>query len=185
MKLLDADNFYPRPPRGGRPVQIGLCGMGGQFLSTSSARRTTRSGRLFPPPGAISIHVLREEDDAFDRYCDSICARISIHVLREEDDCTPHSFCCRTNKISIHVLREEDDVPALGKGIWDLGISIHVLREEDDRHDAQPAIILRHFYPRPPRGGRRAGHRPGGRQRCQFLSTSSARRTTAKLLKRK
>ena len=147
--------FYPRPPRGGRrhsdmfgPVPI-------LFLSTSSARRTTRSGRLFPPPGAISIHVLREEDDGIGLLGHSPRI-ISIHVLREEDD-----------RRRIYLVADFG------------GISIHVLREEDDQDTPALQAFDRHFYPRPPRGGRRAAHGafriPRG-----FLSTSSARRTTTK-----
>ena len=34
-------------------------------------------------------------------------------------------------------------------------ISIHALREEGDSIDSKPWIYQRHFYPRPPRGGRR------------------------------
>ena len=56
------------------------------FLSTSSARRTTRhwfsDARMHP----ISIHVLREEDDVFQVFFLAPML-ISIHVLREEDDC--------------------------------------------------------------------------------------------------
>ena len=59
----DDGNFYPRPPRGGRPVQA------------DSLRH----------PGAISIHALREEGDV------GLGVRppriiISIHALREEGD---------------------------------------------------------------------------------------------------
>ena len=36
-------NFYPRPPRGGRPSYIYLLGLFSQFLSTPSARRATRN----------------------------------------------------------------------------------------------------------------------------------------------
>ena len=80
-------NFYPRPPRGGRPQGSGLCSQAGQisihalreevdpelyavhhcidgFLSTPSARRATPG---LPPSGQrllqISIHALREEGD--------------------------------------------------------------------------------------------------------------------------
>ena len=56
---------------------------------------------------------------------------ISIHVLREEDDAG--LFKARQGfHISIHVLREEDDYEALCKMGAFLNISIHVLREEDD-----------------------------------------------------
>ena len=84
---LSPENFYPRPPRGGRLMVVlpPLCRC--RFLSTPSARRATSplSGalppRLYfyprPPrggrhgaacssqrPKAISIHALREEGDS-------------------------------------------------------------------------------------------------------------------------
>ena len=58
-------DFYPRPPRGGRPRQPQAAFAGHkQFLSTPSARRATllmRSVYLFL---SISIHALREEGDS-------------------------------------------------------------------------------------------------------------------------
>ena len=56
-------NFYPRPPRGGRPVNIGIEETKSKFLSTSPARGTTCNfaGTLRQPH--ISIHVPREGDD--------------------------------------------------------------------------------------------------------------------------
>ena len=68
------------------------------------------------------------------------CIDISIHALREEGDLW-RVRCGLCGRISIHALREEGDLQRSG-------------------HDA------RHFdfYPRPPRGGRRArrfaGQRP-------------------------
>ena len=83
-----AADFYPRPPRGGRPVSAGALvlaepisihalreeGDGKKhtfpddfalFLSTPSARRATlqkyKAGHIFD----ISIHALREEGDDF------------------------------------------------------------------------------------------------------------------------
>ena len=62
--------------------------------------------------------------------------------------------------ISIHVLREEDDgLPGLNR--QGCPISIHVLREEDDRC-----------------------RRLRGAEKMEFQSTSSARRTTAKVHKK-
>ena len=56
-------DFYPRPPRGGRPLKTQSVLDEIQFLSTPSARRATRGvgqpGREY----AISIHALREEGD--------------------------------------------------------------------------------------------------------------------------
>ena len=79
-------NFYPRPPRGGRPfvdkefsaVWIFLSTPSARratgwtslsqgpsiFLSTPSARRATFLGTLVPLAALISIHALREEGDA-------------------------------------------------------------------------------------------------------------------------
>ena len=57
-------NFYPRPPRGGRPFD-------------TIARAAY---------GDISIHALREEGDGFTDQ-DYRAQEISIHALREEGDC--------------------------------------------------------------------------------------------------
>ena len=56
-------NFYPRPPRGGRLLYRSGSGMVRTFLSTPSARRATQGQgqRQHNPP--ISIHALREEGD--------------------------------------------------------------------------------------------------------------------------
>ena len=102
-------NFYPRPPRGGRPaVAVG-------FLIEKD----------------ISIHALREEGDIIHGGQLQFKA-ISIHALREEGDAelqafikafveflsTPsarratvlHRFPAHRWIISIHALREEGDI---------------------------------------------------------------------------
>ena len=79
-------------------------------------------------------------------------------------------------EISIHALREEGDEREV-KPYERQYISIHALREEGDPQDHDHNQRGRHFYPRPPRGGRQA---------CiftrtitsLFLSTPSARRAT-------
>ena len=81
-----AQDFYPRPPRGGRPVTLGCSHI-----------------RVM-----ISIHALREEGDCPVRVGDLRDIEISIHALREEGDyrlpAIPHR-----QLISIHALREEGD----------------------------------------------------------------------------
>ena len=57
-------NFYPRPPRGGRPA-VGA-----------------EQPAVFP----ISIHALREEGDMADIGYNIVTGIISIHALREEGD---------------------------------------------------------------------------------------------------
>ena len=58
------------------------------------------------------------------------------------------------HKISIHALREEGDGTVKGEedGLY---ISIHALREEGDLSSVPTQFCSVHFYPRPPRGGRR------------------------------
>ena len=59
-------------------------------------------------------------------------------------------------KISIHALREEGDGRCDVVDLQVLEISIHALREEGDLVIQPFGQTLEDFYPRPPRGGRRA-----------------------------
>ena len=56
-------DFYPRPPRGGRPSPLHLHFIFLLFLSTPSARRATMEKIEKYEPRVISIHALREEGD--------------------------------------------------------------------------------------------------------------------------
>ena len=78
-------DFYPRPPRGGRPGRVPRQRPGNRFLSTPSARRATRTAGGKSGSSQISIHALREEgDEATIAECRIFL--ISIHALREEGD---------------------------------------------------------------------------------------------------
>ena len=148
-----SENFYPRPPRGGRHVKsivFTICFIisihalreeGDRIVATATMPSTYFYPR--PPRGgrrtgiahparrfSISIHALREEGDGKDSQV-LVALAISIHALREEGDEPP---------------------PELGAGFTD--ISIHALREEGDTSTATRARASCHFYPRPPRGGR-------------------------------
>ena len=57
------EDFYPRPPRGGRPLATQLASCCCEFLSTPSARRATIPADKDGVRIAISIHALREEGD--------------------------------------------------------------------------------------------------------------------------
>ena len=102
-------HFYPRPPRGGRRQKCAEVNRSIGFLSTPSARRAT---------GARSQCVRHD--------------RISIHALREEGDHRKTPKGSHRKEISIHALREEGDVRAAHDGGLPQGISIHALREEGD-----------------------------------------------------
>ena len=193
------------------------------FLSTPSARRATEHGFAHRGAGIISIHALREEGDTAPSGYYRGWFPISIHALREEGDYQPTAVRSRRNTISIHALREEGDLFRTRKG-GENSISIHALREEGDflAHSTLPKLVIflstpsarratscalppcllvRYFYPRPPRGGRLRVPRVLGRIQNisihalreegdsqiwankqylkKFLSTPSARRATA------
>ena len=125
-----------------------------RFQSTSSARRTTVYKGAAPQICGISIHVLREEDDAHfgqpDNYAQLFQSTSSARR-------TTHGGCCHR-----HPRRNFNPRPPRG-GRLDAGhdyrtglyISIHVLREEDDPRSAASPPARGNFNPRPPRGGRR------------------------------
>ena len=81
-------NFYPRPPRGGRPRDLADFMAMFKFLSTPSARRATcstsvddrRRTNFYPRPPRGG------RPDDFQLFY--ICTMISIHALREEGDST-------------------------------------------------------------------------------------------------
>ena len=145
--------FYPRPPRGGRPYLW---------------ERNEKGEK-------ISIHALREEGDdehngnfeEAKEFLSTPSARRATAEVVEAPEGKEYFyprpprggrlydgyFCLSRRKISIHALREEGDA------IWVLSrlvsrISIHALREEGDQYDFRGTGSYRHFYPRPPRGGR-------------------------------
>ena len=85
-------NFYPRPPRGGRPDLLRLCSILSIFLPTPSARRATWPAGGVQYRCEISTHALREEGDSL---CGMFTLRnhISTHALREEGDPTMPDTC--------------------------------------------------------------------------------------------
>ena len=88
-KPRNLPNFYPRPPRGGRPSRSGWwCPLRSYFYP-----RPPRGGRQdgltrYVKKKTISIHALREEGDT-SRGSSARCIPISIHALREEGDRPP------------------------------------------------------------------------------------------------
>ena len=79
-------DFYPRPPRGGRPPDTGL-GDGHKLYfyprPPRGGRRTRHNNKR--RKNSISIHALREEGDLH-QVAAILEPLISIHALREEGD---------------------------------------------------------------------------------------------------
>ena len=131
MAPCQTRNFYPRPPRGGRP------GIGWRF----------------DPPVFISIHALREEGDQHGKYrrgptlifLSTPSARRATKRLRHNEN-RLGDFYPRPPRGG----RRGGGCAAVDRQ----AISIHALREEGDFCCSTPNWCIRHFYPRPPRGGR-------------------------------
>ena len=125
-------HFYPRPPRGGRQTAVSTAVKGLIFLSTPSARRATS-----PTTTRDSQHW----------------AFLSTPSARRT---TKKAINKRSNvKISIHALREEGDA----QGHQASGSQIIFLSTPSARRATVRQAVRRSggsdFYPRPPRGGRR------------------------------
>ena len=147
-------NFYPRPPRGGRPENRSQLSRFNRFLPTPSARRATNVKVSGDAWVYISTHALREEGDVGKMHTNGITYEISTHALREEGDKSgAHRPCF-------------------------FAISTHALREEGDSSDLPSWPFFSDFYPRPPRGGRRWMY-GSTTSTSAFLPTPSARRATA------
>ena len=124
-------HFYPRPPRGGRPCSSkpALC-----FFH-------------------ISIHALREEGDSQRQALQLLSGYFYPRPPRGGRPPTLKITSPPTVFLSTPSARRATVLAAAHKQT-EL-ISIHALREEGDMYSARAPRTSRHFYPRPPRGGRR------------------------------
>ena len=147
------DNFYPRPPRGGRHCRDCQRNHTWRFLSTPSARRATAALRLLHPRRPISIHALREEGD----YLLDLLSRMTNEFLS-----TPSARRATLTEAS-GSSRPRNFYPRPPRGgrpgrvrafQQHPRISIHALREEGDSPAPGMSCTQHNFYPRPPRGGR-------------------------------
>ena len=101
-------NFYPRPPRGGRPLNDVLYRYNWEFLSTPSARRATGYRSGVKHGKLISIHALREEGDNLGNGINhELCIFLSTPSARRATFHEDNMLF--VVDISIHALREEGD----------------------------------------------------------------------------
>ena len=170
------NDFYPRPPRGGRLASRICSSTATVFLSTPSARRATVlpdgwevDDPYFyprPPRGGRLRHSSKLQQNKGYFYprpprggrplalslepCDQL---ISIHALREEGDQT---LSVEDTQLFIFLstpsARRATRICSHGECVD--RISIHALREEGDSIAALANQLSQDFYPRPPRGGR-------------------------------
>ena len=153
MSAHPVTHFYPRPPRGGRPLESQPLSDAAQFLSTPSARRATPRCTAATACPSISIHALREEGDQSGAVTiAAVLGFLSTPSARRATAPVPHGL----------------PFPPF--------LSTPSARRATGRHGYGGGHC--DFYPRPPRGGRlSAGSMCNDTER--FLSTPSARRATA------
>ena len=151
-------DFYPRPPRGGRPPKI----KNPPMLQTISIHALREEGDPKPDhewPGihVISIHALREEGDA-----DGCSAECAVLVFLS----TPSARRATEALANYRQMNEEDFYPRPPRGGRQLTTaSWQKARLFLSTPSARRATTLelsfyltfQNFYPRPPRGGRLDG----------------------------
>ena len=147
----DSTDFYPRPPRGGRPPFLSASYSYSVFLSTPSARRATHelvgiaaASQFLSTPSARRATEIPYSQYTVKEFLSTPSAR---RATQNDGN--------RTGKrhISIHALREEGDLDYMGVPT---NIKNFYPRPPRGGRPIMPgsSTRLRHFYPRPPRGGR-------------------------------
>ena len=103
-------NFYPRPPRGGRPFSLGILPPVSIFLSTPSARRATPAHALCDPADDLFLSTPSARRATIYRFSTGVPI-LDFYPRPPRGgrlEQTMEVFIKR--KISIHALREEGDV---------------------------------------------------------------------------
>ena len=151
---ISSANFYPRPPRGGRhPGGVGLL-RGQNFYP-----RPPRGGRLFEvilmeAGHGISIHALREEGDLpgiavggeLTGFLSTPSARRATSYFLESSVCS-QAFLSTPSARRATILR--DDPAGASQFLSTPSARRATFCTQRGSHPC------RYFYPRPPRGGRR------------------------------
>ena len=152
----DPIDFYPRPPRGGRPPLTSSAGRPSAFLSTPSARRATRHSEITERMSEISIHALREEGDDYIQQPDENTYEFLSTPSARRATCRSHCLRPVVLEISIHALREEGDSYHMRGQAADIIVFLSTpSARRATRSNDRGRSGHHHFYPRPPRGGRR------------------------------
>ena len=189
-KQYNRSDFYPRPLRGGRPVNNGcsetpqqisihaLCEEGDPRrrlllpLCRNFYPRPLRGGRLDAGKATIMANLFLSTPSARRATPSSsasfLMSIISIHALCEEGDRILWKNFKRFMGISIHALCEEGDVSQNHNNTWSKSISIHALCEEGDFWSSARFCGASVFLSTP--SARRATRLPGGLGRVPNIS---------------
>ena len=173
---LFVENFYPRPPRGGRPSASWSWASSTAFLSTPSARRATRvyhrSGS-----GTSNFYPRPPRGGRPIKLQQKQSAKRFLSTPSARRATEPSAQDLHRVYISIHALREEGDSDPRADALGRRNFYPRPPRGGRLKRSKRNKREVKDFYPRPPRGGRHnrleyevVGH--------GFLSTPSARRAT-------
>ena len=150
---MSMSNFYPRPPRGGRPSSPGCQEPEKLFLSTPSARRATFCF-LVSVPDRLNFYPRPPRGGRLRQSRLTISDRIFLSTPSARRATNAKPFIHERILISIHALREEGDASC----IHVIFFQYIFLSTPSARRATKPHRHGRtgraHFYPRPPRGGR-------------------------------
>ena len=170
-------DFYPRPPRGGRRSVNKMKKISEIFLSTPSARRATFFSFsylgfilfLSTPSARRATPSAGCQTHAHDQFLSTPSARRA----------TTGSPFVQILALYFYPRPPRGGRPSLTSfTLISAIISIHALREEGDPSINGASKFSSHFYPRPPRGGRPKTRKAILEHILTFLSTPSARRAT-------
>ena len=153
-RLRPSANFYPRPPRGGRLAGAALVGTAVVFLSTPSARRATSTTRIVSasPIFLSTPSARRATRETYPAGGGAVY--ISIHALREEGDVTSGRPRQQNRQFLSTPSARRATCGAGATLLAFLFLSTPSARRAT-KHCPRPLPRSRNFYPRPPRGGRR------------------------------
>ena len=169
-------HFYPRPPRGGRQAHVAVHQPSGPFLSTPSARRATRLGvcqgaaefHFYPRPPRGGRHGISLTKRNGEIFLSTPSARRATLLLHQR--CSP-----MIRFLSTPSARRATEGGYVGSDLYKFLSTPSARRATVTSTATMPRRT--HFYPRPPRGGRRISA-PFFCGYPRFLSTPSARRAT-------
>ena len=172
-------DFYPRPPRGGRHCRAPTHCRIGSFLPTPSARRATIHDLLNLTNLSVFLPTPSARRATYGGLHQARGLPISTHALREEGDHYVLYTAAGHGEFLPTPSARRATISA-GVSCFYTIISTHALREEGDTDRPFKIIQISHFYPRPPRGGRRV-QKWRMRWKKIFLPTPSARRATCEV----
>ena len=153
FRLPFSSDFYPRPPRGGRPDSLDIAVSGGDFYPRPPRGGRPERDRKQSEIIKISIHALREEGDTQAIVAARKIERFLSTPSARRATIWPIMLVAVASFLSTPSARRATKACRVAAGLSQF-LSTPSARRATMRAAFTPSR-WRHFYPRPPRGGRR------------------------------